>query len=326
MLSEKIVELQQKINSLGTSYPLKEVRNDFVYKVDLESPTDPCFKKTLDDMNNLITKLLTSISNYQSIDEFKNHDYEWMNELKNHYSEAYIYSKLKSLLVIQKVQEEGQKTPDFKINFRGLPIYIEMKSLSIADGIIKAKEIMEGASDMKRRLEEQLEIGTHYAMEWQIIEPYRKADKSYNRKSIKTVIETIIIKIKQNLKQEQFSLGDTLLLVDMSNQLPVPHPEMAINKFYEINDNKISGILWHIAFGRKNSKIYNFPDTEDDYETEVLEIEGVLNSYPYIKALIFHIDDQFYALAKMTDENLHTIELIRYLCPKNYNVINSIEN
>lgn len=81
MLSEKIVKLKQKINSLGASYPLNEVKPDFVDKVELESSADKCFKDIFRKMSDLINKCAKRIDNYQSIDELREEDYEWINQL-----------------------------------------------------------------------------------------------------------------------------------------------------------------------------------------------------------------------------------------------------
>ncbi|MEH2124837.1 hypothetical protein [Nostoc sp.] len=316
MLSENIVKLKQKINSLGASYPLDEVKPDFVDKVQLESNNDDYFRCIFKKMSGLINKCTIRIGNYKSITELKSEDYERINELKNLYSEAYIYSKLKSWLAIEKVPETSQRTPDFKVIFRGSPIYIEIKSLNMADGQLKHIEIMDKVSNMKIDLETQKKSNKAITISETIIQPYYKSGNPYNAKSTKMMIETLIYKITNNLKQEQFNQGDTLLLVDIATQLPVPHPESAIRENYEIHSNKVSGVLWHTAFGIMNSTIYPFPALEDDSETEYLSSEGILNTHPYIKGLIFHIDENFYALAKSADENLRAIELISYLCPK----------
>lgn len=154
-------------------------------------------------------------------------------------------------MVIEKVPEtrkktpdlDPQKTPDLKVMFRGSPIYIEIKSLNMADGQLKHKQIMDKGSKMKIDLEAQIKSGKAIAISETIIQPYSRKDKPYNTKSTKMMIETLIQKITNNLKQEQFNQGDTLLLVDIATQLPVPHPESAIRENYDIHSNKVSGVL-----------------------------------------------------------------------------------
>lgn len=307
MLQEKILLLKQSINSVGSSQLLDYVKTEFIEKIELESSKDPVFSSAFIKLSGLVEKCIKCIADYNSI-----------AELKNAYSEAYIYSKLKSLLVIEKVPERSSKTPDFKIIFSGLPIYIEMKSFNMVDGIVKDKMIMDEALDSRIKMEKQIKAGRTFAISEQLIQPYRASDKPYDPETPKTIIQALIDKVLQNLKQEQFNQDNTILLIDLGNGiLPVPFPRKAINEFYDQDGYKVSGALWHTAFRSINSIIYRVPEFKGSPITEELDREGILNSSSFVKGLIFHIYDEFYALAKNTDGNTTVVNMMSYLCPYN---------
>jgi hypothetical protein len=313
MLYEEIIQLKKDVRTYGMSWSLDYIKSFFVEKLELEATTkscDPVFKKTLSKMRNLIEKIKNQID-----------DQESLLELKNIYSETYMYTKLKSLLFIEGISESLIPTPDFKITFQGSPIYVEVKSLNMVDGILKHQEIMKTALDNNIEREVKMRTGQGYASSAQIVQPYRSSGKVYNRTSQKMIIETLIKKISGNIKESQYRHGDTILLIDLSDQLPVPDPDLQIRSEFEILGQKVSGALWYAAFGQPNDEIYKLADSERDNYIEILEKEGILYSYPYVKGLIFHTDENFYSLARSGEKNVNIISLMEYLSPKTFSLL-----
>ncbi|MGD0231747.1 MAG: type II toxin-antitoxin system HicB family antitoxin [Syntrophorhabdales bacterium] len=323
-LVDKLLKLKQEINSLGHNHPLLYVQLGFVEKMELDSLHGiGTFSPYVTTLHTLVDKCLSKYDDYGSF-----------TELKNTYSEAIIFSKLNSVLNIEKVLESSSKSPDFKTTFESNTIYIEMKSLNMADGPLKHKNIMESAFEGKARLEAKLAEarkaqktqGNIIVSDARVDEPYLSSGKPYDPSSRKLVVETLIDKIRQNIKKEQFSLGDTVLLIDFSDQLPLPEkPEQSLQERYvgeywdntEVFENaqnlsmtdhmkylssveaelkrkryiwQAKGCLWHVLFGEMGT---NLVEPEDP--SEVLEKQGILKEYDFVKGVMFHIDGGFYA-------------------------------
>jgi len=90
-LKDDLLKLKQEINSVGMNVALKDLSNDFVDKIESEKDQDNQFCAIYSELKPLIQKALENFEDYESI-----------IEIKNKYYEAFIYSKLKSLLQIKK--------------------------------------------------------------------------------------------------------------------------------------------------------------------------------------------------------------------------------
>lgn len=328
-LSEKILRLKEEINTLGHNYPLLYVNIGFVDKMEKDNSR---FSDCLIDMNTQVDRCL---QNYE--------DYRAFMDLKDTYSEALVLSALSSVTDIAKISEGYNRSPDFRVNHLGNTIYIEMKTLNMAEGTLKHREIMERAFDGKIELERQIEEQKKVKKEGNIVVtvtrsdmPYYSANRSYDSSSPKLVTETLIEKIRQNIKEEQFSFGDTILFLNFSDQLPLnesPSESLQENYIAEFVDNSgildyleqhelsfeeqgkfwnsmeavqrqqiwrypAKGCLWHVAFGNVGTAL-----RPDDENQEILEKEGVLLEYDFIKGILFYIDGKLYACMKNTLPN-----------------------
>lgn len=309
MVKDKLLKLMQEINSVGSSFPMLYVKLDFVEKMELEEEQNPTFKEALTQIDYLANKAIKNIEDYNSL-----------IEIKNIYSEAYILSKLQSLLNIAKIPERDSKTPDYKVRFRGGDIYIELKSLNMLGGTLKHREIMHDSLDSKIAAENQINKGARVGFSEQEVQPYLSHNKKYDPRSTRLVIEALIDKINQNIKEEQYSLGDTILLIDLSDQLPlISKPSEAIQETYydECGKNQVSGELWNVAFGKLDDQIFKPADFEgaDNFDGNI-EKEGILISHPYIKGLIFHASEDFYSVAELTENNLNITNCLEYISKK----------
>ncbi len=306
VIKDKALRLIQDINSVGSSSLLLYIQLDFIEKMEIEKEQDIVFRETLRKIDRQLNKALKNIESYtQQI------------QIKNAYSEAYVFSKLRSKLSIMKVPEGCEKTPDYKVEFRGEEIYIELKSLNMLGGNQKHKEVMEGALESKINAEEQILQGSGVGFGTQVIQPYFSPNKSHNPRSVRTVIEALIDKINQNIKHDQYLSGDSILLVDLSDQLPlVSKASQAIQKQYydDMGDAHVSGELWQVAFGKVGDPILKPPEFEGGSSDDGnLQKEGILITHPYIKGLLFHVDDGFYALAEIKEDNVNIIEMLNYV-------------
>lgn len=308
-VKDKLLKLMQDVNAVGGSYPLLYIKLDFIEKMELDSNQDRFFKKSLQDIEKLIERALNNIESYSE-----------HVEIKNIYSEAYIFSKLRSLLSISKISEASNKMPDFKVVFRGNNIFIELKAINMVGGSIKHQDVMEGSLDAKIEAEEQLKKGSKVGFGIHEIQPYFSPNKPYDPRSVRLVIESLIDKINNNLDQEQFSQGDTILLVDLSGQLPlISPPDLAIQETYvdDLGKNHVSGELWNVAFGKLDQDIYRPAEFEGASDDDgKLTKEGILLSHPYIKGILFHVGDDFYAVAELCRRNCAVTDLLEYFSKK----------
>lgn len=305
-VKEKLHKLLQEINSIGCSIPLLYVNLDFIEKMELEANSDPVFKRALTDIDKLADKSLINMKDYSSL-----------VEIKNTYSEVYILSKLRSFLHIDKIKEKNSKSPDFEVTFRGNKIFIEMKSLNMRGGTLKHRNIMNESLDCKISLDEQIHNGKNIAFAEQVIQPYDPLNKEYNSRSVRCVAESLIEKIDQNFDKEQYTLGDTVLLLDLSCQLPlISSPLQAIQEQYldSISKSYVSGELWNVAFAKIGDKILSPPEFEGARPAEEeLQKEGVLIAHPEIKGIIYHTNNKFYSVAGISEDNLIVLNLLKYI-------------
>lgn len=322
VIRDKLLKLMQEVNSVGSSFPMQYVKLDFIAKMELEADSNCVFKEALTKIETLANKALKNIVDFNSL-----------IGIKNIYSEAYIFSKLRSLLFIEKIPENSNKSPDYKVKFRDEDIYIELKSLNMLGGTLKHRDIMTGSLDSIIEAENQVRRGSRSGFGIQVIQPYLSLNKEYDSRSVRLVIESLIDKINQNIKEGQYSLGDTVLLVDLSDQLPlISKPSQAIqDKHYDDTGNTyVSGELWNVAFGKLEDQISKPAEFEGaDNADGMLLKEGILIRHPYIKGLIFHVNEGFYSIAEITEYNLNVVHFLKYLSKhhsfktKHNNVINS---
>ncbi|MDY0187774.1 MAG: hypothetical protein RBR16_07625 [Syntrophus sp. (in: bacteria)] len=309
-LKDDLLKLKQEINSVGMNVALKDLSNDFVDKIESEKDQDNQFCAIYSELKPLIQKALENFEDYESI-----------IEIKNKYYEAFIYSKLKSLLQIKKINEsKTEKKPDFSVTFRGREYFVELKSLNMLDGKLKHRTIMENSFNGKIELENQISSGKRVASNIVLIQPYHVPGKEYDPSSPRMVIHFLIDKICQNIKKDQFSQGETILLVDLSGQLPLLNsPENSIYKTYKDYElkNEISGELWHVALGKIGDNLHRPIKFEGQSSEDGRLIKnGVLVEFPFIKGIIFHINNSLYSIVELKEKNSDLVDLLEYASEK----------
>jgi len=283
MLYSKILSLRQ--NHLGyiTINPLLNAFSlDMCQEIDA-AENDDFIRKT---RGNILKRL-------------KNYEIGYHVELQQalrDYSEAATYLSLKSKgLLLEKVPENTNKTPDFKVNLEGKEFFIEIKTLGFGGGEENYIKAIEQGLDAQVSIENQLKAGNTIAIAITAINPLEQGEQDYSYSRQKDFIETIIRKIKGLIKQGQFESGSTILLIDLS-LIPIP-ADWKVNSlpiFPLIQKQKIkslvSGIFWHSAFGKENERIFSPIEFEGDANIKSeLSIEGILNKNDFIKALCFQV-------------------------------------
>ncbi len=211
------------------------------------------------------------------------------------YNELYNFIELSKKVKIKPIKESKQKTPDFEIFSRnGERFFLEMKTVGFVGGNINYNKTIENGLDAKIKLDEQVQQGKRVAMSETVIAPLKpiRNDKDYDPFSVKYFIETLIEKIKQNIKTEQFVHGKTLLLIDLKLiVVPSSCEEASIPIYPELRHFSLgSGVFWNIAFGVKGDKIFCPIEFEGKQNIEgELSTNGILIEEENITALCFRV-------------------------------------
>lgn len=213
------------------------------------------------------------------------------------YNEAVTYYDLNQRgTTVHNIPETKSSTPDFEANFNyrdfdGVSVmskvYVEVKSLGFADGNNEYLRNQRAAFESNLDLEEQRKRGRYFCSSIYTVSPL--ADKDTGPTS---EIEEFNKKIKNNIKEEQFTYGDgndSILYVDFSQYLFPFNNEECLPVYPDIiRKYCASGRLWMLAFGREGERIFSYPEFEGRacFDRD-LTLPGILNSYDFIKGIIF---------------------------------------
>lgn len=246
------------------------------------------------------------------------------------YNEAVLYYEIqKRGFKITNIPETSTPTPDFKVEYSFKDweqkevtetAYIEVKSLSFADGNLEYQRVQDAALDANIHSESQRNRGRRICSSEYCVSPLGSKDTGWTSE-----IEILNRKIEQNIKQAQYEYGngkDTLLLVDLGQYIfPFPK-EDCLPVFPDLKHKcSISGRLWMTAFGRLDERTFAPCEFEGkgcfDHD---LQQQGILLSYPFIKGIIFSSgtspkDKRFFGLYRYEEtDDVNTIVLLHQLC------------
>ena len=275
----RVFTLKEESRKITTVNPLLDVFNlDFCQKIDSFSRKNQFFQD----------------KKAQLIELLKDYDVGYDEKLKSAvevYNEVLNYHLLSQKVVIEPVKENNSKTPDFLIRNNSDNFYLEVKTLGFNDGGINYIKTIEDGLESKINIEDQIHSGKRVASAITVIAPLRK-DKGYSPFSVKHIIEIVVRKIEQNLKKEQFEVGDTFLLVDL-HLIPLPSNwcEASVPIYQEPdNQSMVSGTLWNISFGKLGDRIFKGIEFEGKNNIEgELGRDGIFANRPWIKALCFRV-------------------------------------
>lgn len=285
-LAETFLHLKQQTNSITHNPLLNCFDQDDLAMLDNEA-----------DTNTFIAEKQRTILNLVA-----GHRIDFNPKLKSafdEYSEALTYLRLQTKFdTVDRVSEGSDKTPDFKVvfsdDFYDTPethtVYAELKSLAYTEGNLNYKETMEQGLNAQIDIERQLQQGNRIAFGITEIKPLHKDNQRYEFGATRYPIEILIDKIAQNLKAGQFSLGETVLIVDLKQiVIPSTFMEAGVAIFQERQYNSfVSGVLWNVAFGKQGNLIYKPIEFEGKENTDgELEKDGILIQHDWVKAIIF---------------------------------------
>lgn len=304
-----ILPTHQIISAHGASELIRYLSKNRVQELEEDARSSETVSAYVEALRELSTLVTTDLEDYGTI-----------MELKNLFSEALMYVRLSHLGSIEKIPETDEKSPDFKFQTANITVYIENKALNMTGGNLTHAAIMEEAFKNKVNMEEKLESseGGIAACE-QVIQPYRYAGgNNYDPDSTRLVIETLTHKATQNLKEDQFSYGQTLLLLDLSGQLLLHDSALEHSQHFFTDtsaNNCVSGELWHLAFGNIGDPISKHIEfdglSNNDGE---LQTSGLLVSNSWIRGLIIHHEDSFLGFVINQNSSAAINEALETIC------------
>ncbi len=286
MLEKRIEELQQQTNSITnrvlSAFDLEECKI-----IDKNSINDNFIR----NKRNSCIKLLKELG----IDYSPKY-----NSAFEEYNEAIIYLDLKKKYTVKPIPETAQKTPDFRIKNTNsdmqFDIFGELKTLSYVDGSLNYVKAQKRGLEAQIELKEQMKEGKKFAFSTTVVSPLHKSGTENRDASIKYIIERYIDKINQNVKAKQYSMGDTILIVDIKQLLLPSFINQSAMAIFQEQQHKslVSGVLWNTAFGKVGNQIYKQIWYEGNSNMDdTLEKEGILIKHKYIKALVFAVYKNF---------------------------------
>jgi hypothetical protein len=304
MIREKLLKLKQDINQIGQSWLLDNVNLDVI---------DRLLTAARLGESNEYAEYVKQIERWTDTCLAGIQDYDALRGLADTYSEAQVFLRLNAIGSVQRVREDRTPKPDFSTYYDSTPLYLELKTMDVVGGSLKHDRIMREALDRRIDLERQLKDGRSIAFSEGSVAPYQSSRRPYNPYSTKLVIETLVRKVQQVLKSEQFLLGPTVLILDLTWVLLHGTLAEALQQrsmlAYAGTNSEISGELWHVAFGQVGDTLLKPDPDEFDCSDGVLEEEGLLSRYPFIQALAFFQHGEF---ASATTDHTNA-EVLNYL-------------
>jgi hypothetical protein len=277
MLYKRILELKQDVSSITNNPVLDAFNLGECQYLDSQYATDDFIKDKTDKCLSYLEKTVIDFDpRYKSAYE--------------EYNEATIYVDLLKKYQTTRIAEAPTPTPDFNACNKGefpFNIYIEVKALSFLDGNLNYKEAQTSGLNANIGIEQQIREGRPIAFGETIISPFLKRNRL---PSTRELIEIYIDKINNNIKPGQYSLGDTVLLIDIKQLLLGSHWDESGIAFYQegLMKSIASGVLWHAAFGQAGEMIYKPIEFEGKPNTDSpLTKNGILIDHSYIKGLVF---------------------------------------
>ena len=279
-LHDRILELKQNASYMTGG---NDILNAFTKKYCIEIDNEK--RQFYVETKNKILKLLKNVDiDFEEKLLSALHEY---NELVNYFL---LEKQLSAVGKIERIDEGNTKKPDFKVTIDTQDMYIEMKTLGYANGNLNYKQNIDEGLMAQISIEEKLK-GNRVASSVRTISPLKTNKKNYDSSSVKYVIEILIDKINQNIKEGQFQEGNTVLLIDLNLICLFSSYEKEVLKIYKDIKTNISGVLWNIAFGKIDDEIYKFHDFQNNKNMldGRLEKEGILNQHKYIKGILFRV-------------------------------------
>ena len=175
----------------------------------------------------------------------------------------------------------GKKTPDFEASYgSAAAACFEVKTLSVVSGEYGIDECLHSSVEANVEIEAKLKRGDKVAMAESEARPYGKRPSEEG--ALTAVINTLIEKAEQNIKQDQFANRPTFLVLNLSVIPPMVTKPVALRPSYPddyLFDKAVTGEMWAMAFGRIGMPIQVNPEFEGKPCVEaILDKVGILES------------------------------------------------
>lgn len=195
-------------------------------------------------------------------------------------------------VTLKKVPERpNKKTPDFSTTLNNQDVFFEVKTLSVVGDGRGLNSDSESALDAAISIEKQMKAGEKVATGVSLMQPYR--DKPYKLGQITGVIDTLIEKTRQNIKNDQYLNPNTFLVLNLVLLPPVPTSNLSLRPAYfddSVLPTVVTGSLWMLAFASPGVLIQGIPEFAGQACIEgKLDKLGILadNAYAAIAGMIF---------------------------------------
>lgn len=197
----------------------------------------------------------------------------------------------KGLMLERVAQQRNTRTPDFRLPTAAGDVHFEVKTLSVVQCERGIDAALESAFAAQIDIERQTAAGARIATGISTIAPY--GDKGYDGKPLTSVIDTLLEKVRGNIKQEQFALPDTFLVLDLG-MLPPSRAERAVLRPVHwdtgLVGTPVTGELWMVAFGSAGMVIHSVPEFEGKPGVEgAFSKQGILVDphFDFVSGLLF---------------------------------------
>lgn len=309
MLHNRILEIKKEFASITNNPVIDAFNLDECKLIDSKYSSDTFIKEKVDNcLNYLINIKIDFCDKYRSAYE--------------EYTEAITYIELSKKYQTTRIQQTTTQSPDFNIKENGkfsFDIFVEVKSLSFLDGNLNYKAAQESGLAANISIEQQFAVGGINAFAETIISPFLKNNKL---PSTRELIEIYIDKINNNLKSEQFSHGDTVLLVDIKQLLLGSNWDESAVALYQEGQTQsiVSGVLWHTAFGQVGNIIYKPIEFEGKENVDSpLTKNGILIDHKFIKGLVFatyknYHERKYLGFYRHEEQDEQTVNFIASFC------------
>lgn len=235
-----------------------------------------------------------------------------VNEFVQMLGEAHFYvlCKSKGIFLDRVKEQKTNKTPDFRLSCDTVDAYFEVKTPSMVFGKEGIENTLESSLDAQIDIDGQRKLGKQVSIGVSESRPYHT--KPDERGNLRGIIETLIEKARQSIKQEQYSNPNTFLVMNFCMLPPSTTDNRGLRPAYcddYMFSKALTGDLWMLAFAKPGMMVHGCPEFEGEPCIEgILEKYGILEDeeYKIIAGLIFVVyslsgDPQIFGLFRHED-------------------------
>jgi len=169
----------------------------------------------------------------------------------------------KGLRLTRIPEVKDKKTPDFSASVGNQSICFEVKTLSVVGGDTGIADALHSSLEAHIDLEAQQRAGARVAIATSEAQPY--GGKVKRDQTLMSVINTLVEKVRGNIKADQFARPNTFLVINLSIIPPFITEPKALRPAY-LDDfmfsKAVTGDLWTLAFGKVGMPILGTPEFE----------------------------------------------------------------